>query len=57
LLATYKSYVPIAMYTVVCAVVGLGATLLIPDRSKQDITEEFATEGSLKRAGKISPAG
>ena len=55
LLATYKSYVPIAVYIVFCAVVSLGATLLIPDRSKADLSTEFATEGREVR--RISPAG
>jgi len=55
LLATYKSYVPIAVYIAFCAVVSLGATLLIPDRSKADLSTEFATEGREVR--RISPAG
>ncbi len=41
LLAAYKSYVPIAIYIVFCAVVSLIATILIPDRSRADISEEF----------------
>ncbi|MDQ6918466.1 MAG: MHS family MFS transporter [Candidatus Dormibacteraeota bacterium] len=43
LLATYKSYVPIALYMVACSAISLVALILMPDRSKVDISEEFAT--------------
>ena len=56
LLATYKSYVPIALYMVGCAVVSLLATLFIPDRSKTDLTAEFPT-AERTAARRISPAG
>ena len=41
LLGVYKSYVPIAIYIMVCAVISLIATLLMPDRSRMDISEEY----------------
>ena len=56
LLATYKSYVPIALYMVGCSVVSLVATLLIPDRSKTDLTAEFPT-AEREPVRRISPAG
>jgi len=56
LLATYKSYVPIALYIVFCSVVSLVATVLIPDRSKADLTTEFAT-ARREPVRRISHAG
>jgi MFS family permease len=44
LLAAYKSYVPIAIYIILCAVVSLIATILIPDRSRVDLSREFDEE-------------
>src|ERR671937_920701 len=42
LLPQYKgSYIPIAIYMISCAVISLIATLLMPDRSKVDIGEEY----------------
>jgi MFS family permease len=41
LLAAYASYVPVAIYIVFCAVVSLIATILIPDRSRSDISQEY----------------
>jgi MFS family permease len=53
------SYVPIALYIVLCAVISFFATLAMPDRSKVDIGEEYDT-GRLagpEPARRISPAG
>lgn len=41
LLGVYRSSRPIAAGLVACALIGLGATLLIPDRSKVDHTIEY----------------
>jgi metabolite-proton symporter len=41
LLGTLGSWVPIAIYIVICALISLGATLLIPDRSTADHTVEY----------------
>jgi MFS family permease len=46
LLAAYKSYVPIATYILVCAVISLIATILIPDRSRIDISREYDRSAS-----------
>jgi MFS family permease len=55
LLAAYKSYVPIAIYMVVCAVISLVATLLMPDRSRMDISEEY-DEAAREPEGYRRPA-
>jgi len=61
LLPQYKgSYVPIAIYMVACALISLVATVLIPDRSKVDLSEEFDSAQPPERtreARRISPAG
>src|SRR5207245_1977374 len=38
LLGTFHTWVPIATYIVACALVGLGALILMPDRSSADHT-------------------
>ncbi|TMD05167.1 MAG: MHS family MFS transporter [Chloroflexi bacterium] len=61
LLPQYKgSYVPIAIYMVACALISLVATVLIPDRSKVDLSEEFDSAQPpehTREARRISPAG
>ncbi len=39
--SVFKSWVPIAVYLVICALVSLVATLLIPDRSSADHLQEY----------------
>ena len=60
LLGMKKSYVPIALYIIACAVVSLIAVLLMPDRSKVDINTEYdempAATGRERRAGRPSIA-
>jgi MFS family permease len=53
------SYVPIAIYMVICAVISLIATILMPDRSKVDIAQEYdlAPRAGAEPARRISPAG
>ena len=59
LLPQYKgSFVPIAVYMVGCAVVSLVATLLMPDRSKVDIGQEYELgRPAQEPVRRISPAG
>jgi MFS family permease len=59
LLPQYKgSYVPIAIYIVICAVISLIATLLMPDRSKVDIAQEYELRRApAEPARRVSPAG
>ena len=58
LLPQYKgSYVPIAIYLILCAVVSFIATLLMPDRSKVDIAQEYELRRQPEAARRISPAG
>src|SRR5919201_6268869 len=59
LLPQYKgSYIPIAIYMIICAVISLIATLLMPDRSKVDIGEEYKLRRApAEPARRISPAG
>src|SRR5207237_5049847 len=52
------SFVPIAVYMVGCAVVSLIATLLMPDRSKVDIGQEYELgRPAQEPVRRISPAG
>jgi MFS family permease len=51
LLAAYKSSIPIAIYIVVCAAVGLVAVRLLPDRSHADHNVEYEEQGGTARAG------
>ncbi len=53
------SYVPIAIYIVICAVISLVATLLMPDRSKVDIGQEYdlAAPPGREPVRRVSPAG
>jgi MFS family permease len=59
LLPQYKgSYVPIAIYIIICAVISLIATILMPDRSKVDIAQEYELRRAPgEPARRISPAG
>ena len=59
LLPQYKgSYIPIAIYIVLCAVLSLIATMLMPDRSKVDIAQEYELgRRPQEPARRISPAG
>ena len=58
LLPQYKgSYIPIAIYLILCAVVSFIATLLMPDRSKVDIAQEYELRRQPEAARRISPAG
>ncbi len=50
LLATYQSTVPIALYIVGCAVVGLIALFLMPDRQAVDHNAEFASPAARGRS-------
>ncbi|HEY1799028.1 MAG TPA: MFS transporter [Stellaceae bacterium] len=40
LFATYHSTVPIGIYIVVCAVIGIGATFMLPDYTNREISTE-----------------
>jgi MFS family permease len=40
LFATYHSTFPIGIYVVICAVISIGATLMLPDYTNKDISEE-----------------
>src|SRR5437763_7422618 len=42
LFATYHSTFPIGIYVVICAVISIGATLMLPDYTNKDISEEAA---------------
>ena len=58
LLAAYHTYVPIALYIVACAVISLIATVLMPDRSRVDLTREYDAERVPPEAvRRMTPAG
>ena len=58
LLAAYHTYVPIALYIVACAVISLIATVLMPDRSRTDLTREYDAERVPPEAvRRMTPAG
>jgi hypothetical protein len=40
LFATYSSTTPIGIYVVVCAVISIAATAMLPDYTNKDISEE-----------------
>ena len=42
LFATFNSTTPIGIYVVVCAVISITATLMLPDYTNRDISEEAA---------------
>src|SRR4051794_4834370 len=42
LFATYNSTVPIGIYVAICAVISIGATLMLPDYTNKDISEDAA---------------
>jgi MFS family permease len=44
LFAAYRSSTPVAVYIAVCAVISLIATLMMPERSRQDISVEHEEE-------------
>ena len=47
LFATYHSTFPIGIYVVICAVISIGATLLLPDYTNKDISTEAGYEPAL----------
>jgi MFS family permease len=47
LFATYHSTFPIGMYVVVCAVISIGATLMLPDYTNKEISTEAQYEPAL----------
>jgi MFS family permease len=51
LFAAYKSSTPVAVYILISAVISLIATLLMPERSRQDISVEREEEEELAAAG------
>ena len=60
LLPQYKgSFVPIAIYLILCAALSLVATLMIRDRSRVDINVEYDLQEATGRepVRRISPAG
>jgi metabolite-proton symporter len=57
LLSTFHTWIPIAVYLVVCALVSLVALLLLPDRSSADHTVEYDESTALTREAKAAPAG
>jgi MFS family permease len=40
LFATYSSTVPIGIYVTICAIISIGATLMLPDYTNKDISED-----------------
>jgi uncharacterized membrane protein len=42
LFATYGSTFPIALYILLCALIGIGATAMLTDYTNKDISEEYA---------------
>ena len=46
LFATYNSTVPIGIYVVVCAIVSIGATLMLPDYTNKEISTEAGYEAA-----------
>jgi metabolite-proton symporter len=57
LLSTFHTWIPIAGYLVVCALVSLVALLLMPDRSSADHTVEYDETTALTREAKAAPTG
>jgi MFS family permease len=53
LFATYNSTVPIGIYVVICAVISIGATLMLPDYTNKEISTEAEYE---REAGQPAPA-
>jgi MFS family permease len=51
LFAAYRSSTPVAVYILVCAVISLIATLLMPERSRQDISVEHEEQEELAARG------
>ena len=49
LFATYHSTVPIGIYVVICAVISIGATLMLPDYTNKDISKEAAEYAGFSR--------
>ena len=47
LFATYHSTFPIGIYVVICAVISIGSTLLLPDYTNKDISTEAGYEPAL----------
>jgi MFS family permease len=50
LFATYKSGTPIAIYIVICALIGFVATAFMTEYSRRDISEEYAHVGQAQRS-------
>jgi hypothetical protein len=47
LFATYQSTIPIGIYIVVCAIISIIATMLLPDYTNKDISTEAHYEDPL----------
>ena len=56
LIATFHNGYAIAIYILACSIVGIAATLLIPDRSKLDHTREYEEqEGPAAPRARVQP--
>jgi hypothetical protein len=47
LFATYNSTFPIGIYVVICAIISIGSTLMLPDYTNKDISTEAEYEPAL----------
>jgi MFS family permease len=56
LFAAYKSSTPVAVYILISAVISLIATLMMPERSRQDISVEHEEEMAAAAAAATAPA-
>jgi MFS family permease len=46
LFSTYNSTVPIGIYVVICAVISIAATLMLPDYTNKEISTEAEYQGA-----------
>ena len=57
LFATYNSTMPIGIYVLVCAVISIVATLMLPDYTNKEISSEAEYEGGYDRSDASARAG
>src|SRR5712675_581473 len=54
LFATYHSTLPIGIYVVICAVISIGATLMLPDYTNKEISTEAEYEAASARRSRAT---
>jgi MFS family permease len=54
LFATYHSTLPIGIYVVICAVISIGATLMLPDYTNKEISTEEEYEAASGRRSRVT---